>query len=263
MDNKISYFDLLSPDPFFVEEVGYLKSPKLKEISKLGYNLYMTYCYLLTADLEEYMKYLQNYPSFKNVVDYYNKLNKKEDILLYDFIMSNSFSKELFKEMFSFFICGEVYIQKNYFEIKYIKNEEDKIGKISFDNFDLVRDYLIQLNCIPKQEHKKELKFNSKKSKELFEKFNKKHEKDEKINNKSKDTDLANLISIYCDDSNSINFLNVWDLTIYQFHDQFLRHNYLKQVELNRKIYSNTVTFKDISDFKQEEWLKYNDWLKN
>lgn len=37
----------------------------------------------------------------------------------------------------------------------------------------------------------------------------------------NKDMELPNLVTAVAVQSNSINFINIWDLTIYQFYEQF------------------------------------------
>ncbi|MCI8713929.1 MAG: hypothetical protein HFH23_17165 [Ruminococcus sp.] len=44
---KLSYLDLLSPEPVYIKNVGGIISPKLRDVSVLGYDTYQFYLELL------------------------------------------------------------------------------------------------------------------------------------------------------------------------------------------------------------------------
>lgn len=63
--------------------------------------------------------------------------------------------------------------------------------------------------------------------------------------------ELPNLISALCVQHNSINMCNVWDLTVYQLYDQFLRQSYLNQVNIHAMNYAGWG-----GEFDPNDWYK-------
>ena len=67
--------------------------------------------------------------------------------------------------------------------------------------------------------------------------------------------ELPNLISALCVQHNSINMCNVWDLTVYQLYDQFLRQSYLNQVNIHAMNYAagaaNSTPTTGIKSYRQ------------
>ena len=51
---KLEYFDLLSPDPINIQNVGGILSPKLRDISSIGINTYQYYLGILMMDVNTY-----------------------------------------------------------------------------------------------------------------------------------------------------------------------------------------------------------------
>ncbi|MDE6698151.1 MAG: hypothetical protein K2J91_01555 [Lachnospiraceae bacterium] len=45
---QLSYFELLSPDPIYIQKSGGIISPRLKDISSIGFNTYHVYYTHLT-----------------------------------------------------------------------------------------------------------------------------------------------------------------------------------------------------------------------
>ena len=66
--------------------------------------------------------------------------------------------------------------------------------------------------------------------------------------------DLPNLVTAVAVKSNSINFTNIWDLTIYQFYEQVKKEQvgvYFDIQKMSVAAYGNTK-----NTFKGNEWYK-------
>ena len=55
---KLSYLDLLSPEPVYIKNVGGIISPKLRDVSVLGYDTYQFYLELLRMDSKKFFSVL-------------------------------------------------------------------------------------------------------------------------------------------------------------------------------------------------------------
>ena len=69
MDLKLSYFELLSPDPIQIQQVGGILSPTLRSISKIGINTYQYYLTILLMDLKTYFTMIQQEEQFELLSD--------------------------------------------------------------------------------------------------------------------------------------------------------------------------------------------------
>lgn len=70
--------------------------------------------------------------------------------------------------------------------------------------------------------------------------------------NKIKEMNIGNLISKLCASNIGYNILNIYELTIFQFYDQFLQYGYLKRDNLDERIFS----FHGGKSYNTENWLK-------
>ena len=62
---KLEYFDLLSPDPIYIQKVGGIISPKLRDISSIGINTYQYYLTILLMDLKTYFTMIGQQEQFE------------------------------------------------------------------------------------------------------------------------------------------------------------------------------------------------------
>lgn len=109
---------------------------------------------------------------------------------------------------------------------------DDEIGYcvdgevLTLDEFRDVRSIILQLCCVEDSVTPPK-KFRNEKARKIYELIQARKAEQAKAAKKSKkenpDTALPNLISAFCANSQSYNLLNVWDLTIYQFYDQYHR----------------------------------------
>lgn len=125
-------------------------------------------------------------------------------------------------------------------------------GFIYNKNYGKLVDVILERNGIHKKKKLQSLKFKSKLAQEVWE-LNHQEETDEKTN---KDMDLGNLISSVAAKDESLNMINIWDLTIYQLYDQFQRQQGNAFYDISAM---NVATWGDENrNFDSGAWYKNN-----
>ena len=66
---KLNYFELISPDPVRIQNVGGILSPTLKDISKIGINTYQFYLNIILMDLKTYFTMIKQSEQFELLSD--------------------------------------------------------------------------------------------------------------------------------------------------------------------------------------------------
>lgn len=257
---NFGYVDMLSGYPIPVEGVGRLKSPKLSDIFKsggLGYKGYNLLISFLTWNIEEIVKYDKLVGI--NAADV---LLKNDKLTTYDAITLVGQTRELCRDVLSFFMCEKViWDEQSRSYITFVVNEDGDrkaVGSINKANFDEVKSLILNLNYIglDKLEDKtKDAKFESEQAKKLWDQVQQRLNElsDKKPEAKDKpEYHLANIVSKLCALGVGYNLINVWELTIFQLYDAFFQASYLRSSDLNERIFSNHGG----KDFKFESWLK-------
>ena len=95
-------------------------------------------------------------------------------------------------------------------------------GIINNDKYDTVVDVILQLTKTERSiTEDKTAKVKNKIAERLLQKMKNANQKKKKIEDKK--YELPNLISALATHSSSLNIINIWNLTIYQFYDQLSR----------------------------------------
>ncbi len=255
---RLDYADLISPLPFYIDKVGSIRSPTLKDIwnPKVTYQKYNAYISYLIMDLKTYCEQVDI-----SKLEWYKSLPDEDKLKIstYDFIFDNEFLKNIFTEIFNFFFDENV-IWNNDNKVFITFNDYDNngniipVGIIHREIFEEIRDIILQ-RCgtahsdtsidISKVKNKRALKILSKikKAKENFSK-----------SKNAFDIDLPNLITGIAVKSNSINFINIWDLTIYQLFEHFKKEQnnvFFDIQKMSVAAYGNSK-----NTFKGDEWYK-------
>ena len=257
---NVKYFDLLGGEPIYIDKVGHVKPPLLQDIKKkLGYENYNLFCSLLALDLETYLNVTELKERYDELSD-----GAKEYNTFYNLITHSEQYREMYLNIFSFFMVENVMfdIDSNMFVVwdmqfnaESQQEEETIVGLINQDNFETVRDVLLQVNGL-KQLEEKPVKYKNERARLLAEKI-KKHEEEKALKSQKGSLDLGQRISKFCaDNKNGINILNVWDMTIFQFYDQWSQHNFIRQTAIQDMVYANTVSFSDLKAYDSQLWLK-------
>ena len=216
---KPDYFDLLSPEPIYLESVGGIKSPTLKEIRIIGYHTYQMYLTLLLLRPESFFDMIRQPEYFHSLTaDLKSKLNS------FDLITGNKEMCSVTEQALNFFLEPDVRYnstQKGF--LLYDQNAPElPAGVIHKDVWPQLCDIILQRNYIrPSGEQTSEIK--SKRALAIMQKLKKGRETHAKKGTSDKNMEIGNIISAVAGKSNSLNLINIWDLTIYQLWDSFYR----------------------------------------
>lgn len=214
---KLSYFDLLSPAPIKLIGVGHITSPTLRDIAAIGYDTYQYYLTILSMDLKNYLKITGMFEQYESLPD-----KEKEQINIFNILLSNEDTRNSLVEILNFFIKESVSysVQDNCF---LIRRDSDNVGIITQENYYQVCDVICRCSCIKSGDNEDLSKIKSKKALEIFKKIKKGREQKAKQTKADKNMELGNIISAVSNKSQSINIINIWDLTVFQLWDCFSR----------------------------------------
>ena len=214
---KLEYFDLLSPDPINIQNVGGILSPKLRDISSIGINTYQYYLGILMMDVNTYFH-------MNEMDEQYNQLSdeEKSSLNIFDLLTSNDNLTSLFQTALNFFIKEDVVYSDEY-KAFLIQNENNVIGVISKEIYPQILDIICRRNCIKSNQEEDLSKIKSKKALEIMKKLQKGRSEKAKQTKADKHMELGNIISAVANKSQSLNIINIWDLTVYQLWDCFSR----------------------------------------
>lgn len=223
---KLDYGTQLSPLPITLS-IGTLKKPTLKEIAKIGFEKFNVFEFFLKMSPKTYYTKVQN-----SGESYWNSLseNEKENITLYDIIEKDQQIKEIYLEIFNFFFQEDVIFSEHFFVIlessadKHEKIEDSKIcGSISKENISQVLNLLQQICCIYSEESVEDMKFKNNLAKDLMQRMLKAKKENDKITKANLDLSIPNIISALSNKHPNLNYINIWDLTLFQLIDAFNR----------------------------------------
>lgn len=226
---------LLKGSSFFVNGIK-IKPFTIGEIVEIGY--------------EEYQKNLNIF--IWEVKDFVLEVPEEfKEIKIFDLIL-NSGSKELLEG----FLTGiDFFLKPKEMNINIKSNEiiiDDK--SIGRDNWDDICRIIKTQNCVKRN---KEEEYNpaNEEARKIIEKIKalkKEHPPKELVT-------LSSIISGIAYKSNSLNIINIWDLTIYQLYDALNRLNLIDNYQFTLNgIYTGTVDSKKIN-MKDINWIKILD----
>lgn len=242
---KLDYFSLISPEPIKIYHIGSIISPTLREVSKITYPVYLSYVNVLLMDLKTYYEMLDKSPeqyflgmtedeknSILNVKLEYDSLNEEEKskITFFDVMRFDKRMIESLLNALNFFVedTVEYSVDNNVFATYSgaVDKENNQIitGYIHRDNYYDFVDLILQRINVSKEITVENTKVKNKTAEKILAKLQKgakakKQKSDKKM-------ELGNIISSLSSHHNSINIVNVWDLTVYQLYDQFTRQRY-------------------------------------
>lgn len=212
---KLDYATLISPCPLYLKNIGHIISPTLRSIwdTKVTYKKFKFYLSLLTITPQIY------YDKSNLRQEWYESLTDTEKLstTMIDVIKRIPVLQENYCEAFNFFLKEKI-VWNNEFSAFLSYKDKEIVGMISSEIFDDLCDIILQLCNIKKKQTSKELRFKSKLAQEVWE-LTHKDSNEQKSNN----VELPNIISSVSAKSESLNMINIWELTIYQLYDQFHR----------------------------------------
>lgn len=246
---KFSYVDLISGDSIPVSGIGHIRPPKLKDLKPtggIGTWLYNFYLNILSWDKEETLTFM------KTAGIQTDKMAAKEDLTTYDVLVLIPNFRQLLRDAMAFFIDELLVWDDSTFAFKTYEKDDDQkvIGVINRNNYEDVRDMMLQVNYIGLGDKAKPTKFIDDKAKQMWEEIQE-HLKKSKPH-EDKRMELGNIISKLCAANSGYTLLNIYDLTIFQLYDQFFQYGYLRAMDLNERAFS----VHGGKEFNFEKWLE-------
>lgn len=214
---KLEYFDLLSPDPIYIQNVGGIISPKLKDISSIGINTYQYYLTILLMDPKTYFNIIGRQEQFESLSE-----QDKAQINIFDLLTIDDDSIDLLQTVLNFFIKEDVVYSMKHKKF-FVHKDNEVIGMIAKETYPQVCDLICRRNYIKSNQDENLLKVKNQKALEIMKKLQKGKSKKAKQTKTDKNMELGNIISAVANKSQSLNILNIWDLTVYQVWDCFSR----------------------------------------
>lgn len=249
---KLDYLDMLSGDPIYVEGVGHIRSPKLRELSPsqtghMKYNMYISFLIWEKEDLIKYDKLC----GLRSA----DRLNN-EKLTTFDVVTLVESTKALCCEAMSFFMCEDLRWDEDNRRFCTFSRDgsETQIGVVDNANFEEVRSAMLKMNYVTLDRDKAPVKCANERTLKKWEKVQQ-YLADQAKNSSSKDDPryhIGNIVSKLCCAHSSYNLLNVFDLTVFQIYDAFFQYGFLRASSLSENIFSNHGGDK----FKFEDWLK-------
>lgn len=257
---KLDYATLISPYSFSIKKIGNIKSPTLKEIwnPEITYQKYNIYLSFLSVDIKTYCNQIDVSKS-----GWYQSLSEEDklNINMFDLINFDENLQNIFSEIFSFFFEENViWDNENKLFITFVDYDENgqiiPIGTIYKDIFWELCDVILQRCGINRSDTNIDIsKVKNKRALKILNKIKKAKEKLSKTTQNMDEIELPNLISSIAVKSNSLNFINIWNLTVYQLYEQF------KKEQTN--VYFDIQKMSVAAYGNKENTFKGNEWYKN
>ncbi len=266
---KIDYGTLLSSAPIYFN-FGTIRKPTLKEIADpmtMGYVKFSFYESFLDMTPKQYYSITNGVGS----ASYWDGLSdkEKENMSMYAAISNDVELRKIYLSLFQFFFIEPVtYVSGSFVILKQGKtlkdNPEESIkGVILEDDFLALITILKQLCCLQiEQDESEEMVFKNDKARRLYEKMQKakQEESERRKNDRDKNYSIPNVISAVVSRHPSLNYINVWELTLCQLMDVFERLRIDEFYWINRMMVS--VWGDEKKQFDAEAWYR-NIYEKN
>lgn len=225
------YLELLSPVPILVKGVGHAVSPTLREIARIGQEEYSRFLGLLSTDMPFFLERTGLSAVFFNLSD-----TEQKALTLFDLLILNPVTRETLQKLFSFFFREQARFEEE--ENAYLLQPEGADGapgKITRSNYEEVRAILLRLNYLspPNMAAAK-----NPRAQKILEKIQRGKEQQSARRKKDLDLSIGNMVSALAAQHNSLNMLNIWDLTVYQLYDQFFRQGSKNQLDIHALNYA-------------------------
>ncbi|MCI9238297.1 hypothetical protein AALA13_17545 [Lachnospiraceae bacterium 50-23] len=249
---KLDYFDLISPNPFPILGVGSIKPCTLRDIAALSYRAYSTYIALLGISPQTYCTQVQ-----PQLNDWYQTLSEDDRTMLgmYDIAVSSPGTQVSFSILLDSFFLENVRYDPEQDAFLLTKEDGSITGRIQKNNYSLVCDIILQFNHIDTKTNINLAKVKNKKGLARYMEMQKKKNQARTKPKTDSNLELGNIISAVCARHNSINYTNVWDMTVYQLWDTFARLR-------SNDVYECGKTAVSVWGDKEHKF-DFNSWYKN
>lgn len=224
---------LLAGFPILTDNGIIINSPKLKQIYEIGemyHNLYLSVC--INKGLLPFLMESEN--KYANILNY-------DDSLMVCFL-----------EGLKFFTGQQFIKAKEYF----IVEGSDPPSYLCEDNFGDFIDLLELSNCAVERDTSKDIR-NRELDRKIAEAKRKLNQRLGRKIDEDKIT-LSDLISVLASKHNNLNIMNIWDLTYYQFDNQFKRMQLIENYDIGVRQLLAVGPFGgiDTKNFNIEHYIK-------
>lgn len=242
---RFDYGTQISPFPIPLS-VGMLRKPKLRDIADpkskpaMSFTKFMFYEFLISMTPKEFFTKAE----VEKGQEFWDSLSEEEKrgLTVYDLIQLNPTLMQNFLEVFNFFFEETVLFVEGVFVLVNPDKDysidtpqrEDIVGVIDSHNFSEILYAIQQVCCIAQEEEEETPKFKNKIAEQMY--YRMKEAEKEQKKKTDKDMTLPNIISKVSAKHNSLNFTNIWDLTIFQLLDNFasMREGAMYEIEWTR-----------------------------
>lgn len=209
----VDYMSLISGSPYCIDDIQ-VYPPHLEDISNIGYATYESFLsifFLSAVDIGRIIGLEDGHlPPSATAIQLITRIPELRAALL---------------RALSFFLHADVLYAE---DIGYYIQRDVNVEYLSLDQIREIRSVILQFCNIHDDMETAPVKFKNAKAKEIYEKIQRKKAEKQKAVSTSKESlsmTLPNLISAVAAYSPTYNYLNIWQLTVYQFYDQFARLN--------------------------------------
>ena len=229
MAEKISASDMMSnrPIPCFGCT---LRHPTIGAIfNEVGYNTYLSFMSVLSMTPQSIV---ETFAVAAGVDPPELTIEQEAQMSVFDILFESDYLREQLRQALSFAIYEHVVPDRNNRRFVLYQDKKTPTGtSIDASNYSQIKSCILQLNCLGEDEEEdiSKLKFASEKARKIYEKIRAERAKARRSRKPgSSDPNMAldNLVSAVCAYSNSIDYTNVWDLTLWQFYNTFHRINF-------------------------------------
>lgn len=221
----LDYGTQLSPAPILLS-IGTLRKPKLIDISELTFDKFDMFEIFLKMTPEKFYTKIEKEAG----KDFWDNLTdeQKSEMTMFNIILSNQKVRQTYTEIFNFFFIEPVIFKDEFFLLLNTQVDEENItaehirGVIHKNTFQEILELIQQICCIYEKEDSVEnIKFKNNLARELYEKMQKAQKKEKEEKKANLDLTIPNIISSVSTKHPSLNYSNIWDITLFQLLDAF------------------------------------------
>lgn len=218
---QLDYAICISCEPFYIPNVGHMKTPTLREIDKLTFQKYNIYTYHLRMTPQDYF---ESYHPKKQIAD-----DTIINMTKYDVWLADDTVRQIISDALNFFFVNKFQYMEQY--NAFVSTHTDDNGQmiadgiINKDNFAFVINILLQRLHISQDENEVDdiSKATNKRGISIYKKMMKARRKFKRAKAHNPNLSLPNIIASVCAWSHNVNWINVWDMTIFQIWDLYER----------------------------------------
>lgn len=202
----------------------YVKQYKLKEIIENGYDLHNFFLATLLESAHDMLQHLKDTDVYMDLYMERHKLTKLDMVKIFSSIDKGYAT--LFQSSMNYFIDEGLILNEYDSERVLIQFSEEDVVEMTSDVLDEIITLVKYTHHLIKSKGSSQENPYDEKTRALLEKMKRNREKVDRIKRNAQDSDIQplwNVISSITVKSNSINKINIMDLTLFQIYDEYHR----------------------------------------